>query len=700
MQVGKRTVGLVSTAGFTLVEVMVASAISVMVVAGATAGMINVLRAWRAASIRSELHMNLETSMERMRHDLRLSSVGIGLMAFYPASAAEYTAISFPLATPGSDGLLQRDAGGNIIWDTTVIYHIRPGTPDELIRSTFSPRNQAATPDQIYAQLVSVVNSANLAAVQNAAMAGESVTSRTLFSNLVDLSFRPPDMSFDGYAPHYERARTVNWGSVVLNNGTHSLTFTVSGKNAASTGHKVGVDRFALSYSGSQREGEMVLPANTRPVSPYYLASVSGGSMAAQDMSPYGASWSGRSQLTYTPNFSGAGAAGSKLTFEVQNDLWCDANFDNPPGVIAYNCSRQIDMSFTAVAPNIPDIVIAMDRGQSWGAENVTDGVAGSITVTNINTVNVIHGGTNVPAAIFFNGAFVRFQFSAGTNNNLHVRNVQVGERLAGDQFVAGTVQSLTFGGSAHVQISSGASAWTDWRRYGIDRDKSYLVRWERRDAGNSIPVGQTDARMWAGNAAHTLSYLDGVPDNRLIAMGAMEVRAPSNAVYRSGVFDTRIASPVYKNLTWTHVEPFPDGDIDIRVRSANSPDMSDAHLVSGMPEGWYKPGYYQGNTSNDLSPINGGRYVQYEVLFSVAGDHTRLPVLRDVTITWEAPTGIVDLTVDLARGPDYGIITADVNGQSFIKGVEVEMEIFRQGPYGMERAAGIMEVRPLNTGR
>jgi len=693
MQGRKHAAGLLAKAGFTLVEVMVASAISVMVIAGATTGLVNVLRAWRAAGIRSELHMDLEMSMERMQYDLRLSSVGIGLMAFYPASAAEYTAISFPLATPGNDGLLQRDASGNIIWDTTVIYHVRPGSPDELIRSTFSPRNQAATPDQIYAQLVSVVDSASLEDVQNAAMAGEDVTSRTLFRNLVNMVFRPPDMSFDGYAPQYERARTLNWGSMVLGNGTHDLTFTVQRKNADSTGYNVGVDRFAVSFSGSPQEGEIVLPANTHPASPYFSASVSGGSLAAQDMSTYGASWSGRSQLTFTPNFAGAGPAGSKLTFKVQNDLWCDTNFDNPPGAIASNCSRQIDMSFLGQSPYIPDIIIGMDEGLSWSAENVTDGVANSLTVTNIATVNVIHGGTNVPSAIFLNGAFARFQFSAGLNNNLHVRNVQLGERLADDQFVAGTAQPLTFGGSAYALIGAGASVWTAWLRYGTDRDNSYLVRWERRDAGNAIPVGQTDARMWSGSAANTLSYLDGVPDHRLVAMGAMEVRAPSNGVYRSAVFDTRNASPVYKTLTWTHVEPFPYGDVDIRVRSASNPDMSDAGW-------WYPMGYFQGNTGNDLSPINGGRYVQYEVLFSVAGDHTRLPKVRDVTITWEAPTGIVDLTVDLARGPDYGIITADINGQSFIKGVEAELEIFREGPYGMERAAGIMEVRPLNTGR
>ncbi len=680
--------------GFTLVEVIIASAITTLVIGGATAGMITALRSWRATGIRSELHVDLEIAMERMRHDLRLSSVGVGLMAFYPAGAAEYTAISFPLASPGTDGLLPRDTAGNIIWDTTVIYHVRPGSPSELIRSTFHPRHQDATPAHFYAQLESVVLSTSLENVQHAAMTGETASSRRMFQNLVDIAFRPPDMSFDGYAPQYERARTINWGSVVLGNGVHDLTFTVQRKHPDSSGYKVGIDRFSLSYSGSPREGEIVLPAGTHPASPYYTYALSGGSVSAQDMSSHGAAWSGRSQLTYTPNYSSAGPSGSRLTFHVANDLWCDTNFDNPPGVFAHNCRRAIDTNFTSQAPYIPEMVIAMDKGVSWDAENVTDGVGASTTVSNLVTLNVIHGGTNEPAGIMLNGAWARFAFSAGTNHSLHVRNVSVGRRLVNDQVVVGTIKALTFnGGAVHVQINSGQTVWTDWTCYAIDRDASYLVKWERRDAGNSIPTGLTDARVWTGNPAHTLSYRDGVPDSRLIAMAAMEVRAPSNAIYRSGVFDTRIESPVYKRLTWTQVEPWPAGDIDIRVRSASQPDMSDAMA-------WYHYGYFQNNGNNDISAISGGRYVQYEALFSVSGDHTQLPILRDVTLSWEAPAGIVDLTVDFARGPDYGIVTADINGQSFIKGIEVALEIFREGPYGVESVSGIMEVRPLNTGR
>ena len=174
-------------AGFTLLEVLVASMISTLVIAGVTAALVQSFRSWRAAGVRSELHINLEVSMERMRHDLRLSSVGIGLMAFYPSDASEYTAISFPLATPDAEGLLPRDSGGNIIWDTTVVYHVRPGSPDELIRSTFHPRNQDAAASDFYQQLETVVQSQDLSDVQGAAMQGETATSRVIFQNLVNM---------------------------------------------------------------------------------------------------------------------------------------------------------------------------------------------------------------------------------------------------------------------------------------------------------------------------------------------------------------------------------------------------------------------------------------------------------------------------------------------------------------------------------
>lgn len=679
--------------GFTLLEVLVASLISTIIIGGVTSALVHTFRSWRAAGVRSELHMNLEISMERLRHDLRLSSVGIGLMAFYPADAAEYTAISFPLATPGSDGLLPRDSAGNVIWDTTVVYHVRAGSPDELVRSTFHPRNQSASAADFYDQLAIVVQSQDVADIQAAALHGETATSKVIFRNLVNMTFRPPETRFDGYAPQYERARPVNWGSVVLSNGVHELTFTIEGKNDESTGYKLGVDRFAMSYSGSPREAEWFLPEHTRPTDPYFSASTNGGTIIAEDMSMHGASWSGRSQLTFMPTI-GAASTTTQLTFYVHNDIWNDTTFDNPPGKMAWNCRRGVDMSFTNEPPFIPEVVIAVNHDRSWEAVYVTATTNSSMIMTGIeDVVNVIHGSadTSGPEGILFDGDFVRFAFSAGTNAHLHVRNVRFGERGVDDDFAIGDVQQVRFDGSVHIRIDADTLVWSDWIPYVIDREKSYLLKWQRKNAFNDNPVFLNSASVWEGDPAYTFTYINHEPTNTVIALEGMEVLY-SNAVYRSGVFDTRVSSPEFTGLSWTQVEHGANGNIRMRVRSSDFPDMHDAD--------WYPTLGLTDNENSNISWINGGRYVQYEASFTSAGDHTKLPVLRDVTIAWEAPTGIVDLVVDLARGPDYGIVTAEVNGQSFVRGVEIQLEIFQEGPFGTEKVTGITEVRPLNTGR
>ncbi len=712
--------------GFTLVEIMIVSAISVVVIGGATMAMVNAIRGWRAEAIRSDLHMDLEIALTRIQHDLRLSSVGEDLMAFYPMDGRDYTAISFPLATPGANGLLPRDENNKVIWDTTVIYHVRPGTPDELIRTTFHPRNPDATAAELREQLVKTVTAANSAQIRNeAAMiyvakdewgndvtVEENVESWIMFRNLVEMLFRPPEMRFDGYAPEYQRARRINWGSLILSNGVHDLTFTVLGQNTDSTGHRVGIDRFALSRSRSLREAEMYLPSNNHPVTPFYEYTINRGDVIAEDMSVHGAKWGGNSQLTFRPPTDNA--IGSKISFRVENDLWCDANFDAPSGVINSNCSRKIDRRFETIDPNLADFVVSMDNLKVWDAVSgfTSDQplVVGNLSVTNSQMVNVIHGGAGGHSTITMNGSWVRFELSAGTDRGLIVRSPQLSRRLNDDQSVAATEVALTFNNGANtaVFIAADQSRLTDWLRYDIDRTESYLLQWERMQGswiGDLYDAYYNRARIWINHETdgdgnpYVMSYRNGIPDNRLIGLSAMEVLT-TNAVYRSGVFDTRVNQPEYQTLVWTQYDPPDvDGDIHIRVRSADNRFMQDAW---GHEAPW--SGFFSAKNGSDLTSdvnIGNGRYLQYEAWFAAHGNEHVPPILRDVTITWGVPTGIVDLIIDFARGPDYGIVTVDVNdGHLFIKGVEVDMEIFREGPYGEEKVSGTIEVRPLNTGR
>jgi len=523
----------------------------------------------------------------------------------------------------------------------------------------------------------------------------ESVASKVIFANLVKLYLRPPVVQFDGYAPSYRKADTVNWGSIVLTNGTHNLKFTVVDKNPLSSGYAVGIDKFSMSASGSPREGEMFLrnPAipNTSEGAPTFAYTISSGSVSAQVMSAYGANWSGDTQLTFTPSGSN-----SYINFKVFNDLWCDTYFADQIGLINSNTSRQKMDFFASSAPYIPDTCIALQQGITWEADNCTEGDIPSFIINNSNTIyNIIWGGAETYSKIILNGVWARFYFEAGTNNSFFLNNVYVAEKAANTNPVAGTIKQIFFSGSANTRISAGTGVWSDWVDTTINRDKSYLVYFDRKSDSQS----QSCARGWSSTKWH-MSYIDGVQNSNLVGISKIDVRYPDQGIYRSGIFDTHVDNPAYRQLNWTHVENFPAGDIDIRVRTGDAPDLSDAGA-------WVLPGYHQNPTGNSLSGVGTGRYLQYEALFTTDAfpayphsAHTNTAYLRDVTIDWTPPTGICDLTVDLAQGPNYGIISATVDGNPFIKGLEIDMEIYKTGPFGTNTVAGLMEVRPLNTAK
>ncbi len=682
--------------GFTAVELLVASTVSVLVLAGVVSSMAHVFRGWREAEVNSELNINLELAMERIRQDMRLSSVGIGLMSFYPADEQTYTAISFPMADDADgDGLLDRDGENRLRWTRTVIYHVLHSTPNELRRTMFLPRNTNATPATLYAQLKQVAEATSDGAIAAAAMAGEQANSRIVFRNLTDLSFTPPDAVFDGYAPVRRRASTCNFGSLVLDGGTHELEFRVVGKNPKSSGYKVQIDRFRASLSGSPREGEIFLPANSHPRSPFYSFSAVGGSVTAEDMAAYGGAWSGNAQLVFN-----AWGTGGRLTVNAFDDLWCDSNFDEPGGVIASNCSVKWDTGFRSVAPFVGDKVITMDKGVAWSASACGE-TAETVPVTNLTVVeNIVYGGTDNPdATIAMNGTWTRLFFARPDGYGLHVSAASIVDQATG----AAAPVTFNNGQPAIVVPSSGESVVaSDWiPLWTIDQSRSYLVRFSSapQDAG---PWGLAGWRHAGGT---TLSRIDGVPTSVIAGIHALDVGYAGEAIYRSGIFDTQCDDPTYKTLTWTHVEDFANGgDIDVRIRAGDDPTLAGALWTTAYA---LYDGYLQSNGDNALSRLPKGRYVQYEALLRCGFDgntaaHTNAPTaaLRDVTITWAPPLGLVDLEVDFGTGPDCGLVQVWLDGQEFVKSMLVSLEIFKQGPRTMQTVRGTLEVRPLNTGK
>ncbi len=959
--------------GFTLVEVMVASAISVVVIGVAMGAFLSALQIWQQEQVKNELNLNLEMAMEWIRSDLRLSSVGVGLMAFYPPTSNEYTAISMPLAMDvNNDGLLDRGTDGKIIWNRTIVYHVRPGAPDQLIRTVINSRNTNATPAQIYAQLAAVVQATNDAGIAAACMTGESSASKIIFENLVNLKFLPPSADYDMYSPTRFKAGTYNWGSIVLDSGTHDIEFIVVAQDPDSSGKKIEIDKLTLSSSNSDRDAELFTPVRRHPVSSSNFTAIAyGGTLGALDRGA-GQGWVGNAVLTFAPT-----GIGSRVKFEIYNDLWCDNNFSQPVPTILSNCSAKLDNTFTSTVPYIPDFVVTMDKGMAWtaagcgdskpvqsfatlttitnyiygspGISNYTIGLNGrwakvhferaagySLLVTNARLIDV---GSGRSSNLTFNGKnwfalttnsptqtnsdwvpmweiakqsnyMVRFQtFQMGFDNDLdmftgmnnpgRIRfyqntgsgtnpvwaapvddwkaiSVNVGPapffadingdgaydlfigdnnnvsfyqntgnsktpnfpvqtanwpavaggtywvpvvadidgdglldyitgRMAGDfVFVknVGTPVSplwdtpvyswkladgLTVGvnaysapeladidGDGDFDLFSGSMAGGVyfWRNDGTVLDPQFTLvtnayagsgtqlygvpRFADTDGDGDLDLyvgcsvgflhyfqntGNNTNASWAAKVTSamtparftpafvnidrepggvngpsvygntdgiTLSTVNGAVTTNLYGVYAVEVGYPRFARFRSGIYDTRMAAPAYKRMSWTEVQLYAEGgDVDVRVRTSDDPLMADVTDANFLTAYGFNNGYFQGNLNNNLVNLPKKRYVQYEALLEcgragVVGAHTNRPtaVLRDLTIDWPGARGLVDLTVDFGRGPDLGIVNATVDGQALIKGVVVEMTIFKESRLGWNSASGMLEVRPLNTGK
>ncbi len=493
-------------AGFTLVEVLIASLITLTVTASALTLFVHGLHVWEQQSIVGELNMNLELALERIRADLRLSSVGIGLMSFYPQGSDTFTAISVPMADDtDDDGLLDRDDDGHIVWNRTVVYHVRPGTPDQLLRTEFEPRDPDASPEDIYKQLKKVVEASSFAEIQDAEMTGESVASKVVFENLVDLTFYPPDARYDCYAPTRQRGRTFNWGSIVLDGGVHKLKLEVVGKNTASSGYKVEIDRIRMSNTGSAREGEIYVPHHSHPTSPFYEYRTTSATAGAEQR---GTGWSFSGNCSMLANVT---EVGGSVELDIYNDLWCDSNFRTPGGVMSSNCSVKFDVSFTNVAPYVPDVVVSMDKGVAWTANSISDSSASTLIAGQTMLVtNIIYSGTNEIGGLTMDGKWARVSFQGGLGAPTYITNASLID------VAAGTSATLTFnGGDTDGFAPSQGTIWSDWAPdFVIDRNQDYRVAFQ---IGG---VGDLDLDLFVGGSSGQILHHENIGTSMLPVWG------------------------------------------------------------------------------------------------------------------------------------------------------------------------------------
>lgn len=682
-----------------MVEIMVAATILSLALAAAISGWLYVFRGERMNSVQNELDMDVRKAMERIRADLRLSA--IDQMYYYPAGPGPYTAISLPLARDDDgNNLIERDGNGKIIWDQTVIYHVWSGTPNELRKTTFDPRNTSRTPAEMQAQIDSVVEKGDGSSTYDSSTA----TTIPIFQNLFDWKIYAKGAQHDSYLPQVSRDINVVFGSALLASGSHSLTFKVVGKNAASTGYGIGIDNLVMSPCGVPREAEaQTVSANV------------GATAAAEYMA--GGSWDGNYQMSFP-----ATSTGQYFTLSMENDRWEETNFKTTGAQCGSNACVSFDETYTP-----KDYVVrCIPQSTNWYATDQT------LSLTNANTyydhlraraMRVLLRGANMMDGngIKNSGQFRCVKIRAASNKDLHIVGAYIGTCASETNYTCDAESStnqLFYNGAGDfiVPKNTGVELTSSVPPY-INRDMSYLVSFlvadeaDKADSGrwwqyavspsNPLPPGCYYIEAADTNvirAANWSSMGNVSTSQYLYAIESMSCLAESNSTWTSQIVDTHIDAPTYTALTWNEDKPSGTA-LTMKLRTGNSNDMSDATdwtAITAMTGG------------GAINPAS-KRYVQVQAEMWSDSVRLHVPSLKDFTVKWDGETSVADIGGTITQSPSNGVFEILLDGSNIIKrGVTIDLTIFQYvrgfspGPSGSNMLTSTVsaEVEPRNTGK
>jgi type II secretory pathway pseudopilin PulG len=697
----------------TLVEVMVAMALLTIGMGMAMGGWLYMVRGEKRNATQAELDMDVRKTIEQLRTRLRLSA--LEKVVFYrPPGAENYTAVSFPLAEDNDgDGLIEMEHGTNIIWDKTVIYHVWNQSPEQLLCTTFSPRNNSLNGAQLRQQLATTVASGNGV---TAAAAGETASTVKIFENLFDWKLWPKGSRFDSYSATVKR-ELIPFGSVMIGPGAHTLSFKVTGRNGSSTGYRVGLDYVRASPSGSDREAEwqsIVVQPSSVPAVRQYMSQ---------------GSWSDNYQLQLQ-----ATATNQQMIMSVENDCWEDTTF-RTPGASYENVSLKRGTFGSSLEENF----ISMDGyGYTWYSEyqmaNPTNTRIYGVDDSGFDkcAIRVLLKGANIPDGGFIsaNGQYPYVllmgpALAGGTYKRTKIRGISIG--VADDSNGYNTAMNVKPGTLRYMTPQEDTFVGYVWAwpttvspYYQIQRTNTYAVTFYVETLGafnnGSVAYRQDDKtdRIHAyvvPNAAVSDVYETNwtakaglYATNMIPVVYGLYTFYPSNGFYVSGIFDTTKQDPAFTEILWNQAlgqtgsgySDVPSGTaLRFRVRSGDDPLMADA-------PSWTNATLVTAS-GGSLSTIGSGRYVQFRAQFqSDAWDTAKL---RNVKVRWPGDPKLVDVSAMVTRGPDCGEFEVMVDGTNLYRGVRIDLSIFKditgfQGKQERMTSAMMAEIEPRNTSR
>ena len=666
-----------SKKGFTYVELLMSLSITAMFLTSVMSSWYFSTKSFKQENLKGQLRFELSKALEWMKEDVRKTD-GSKIL-FYPSDDTTYTAISLPLATTNGSGLYTLSSS-MVSWDKTVIYHIydNAGTV-ELRRTVFSSFDSTAATRQ--SQLDSVVTSGG----------NDSATTRVLAEgDSIELSIIPTSPSFDGYSSALELGENTSFGTMQLSSGNHTARFTITGKNAASSGYKMGFDQLAFTPSGSGQEAEVLT-----------ISGSSGGGSSIENMTSFGDNglWHGNHQLEY--NSSGVG---NYVEFQIYYDRWLESNFSD------------MTHSSTEVTGDDPVVRVSSRENQSlissWRATNQTTADETDNTGFHNKTIRNIVDADSIETS----GEMVRFKFKASAATGelvIHEAHFGVRDTINPFDFAAAPSQ-LYFGnatigsgdadgtgatgatGGTSITIPQGHYVWSNWMIQTVatggitDYLMSIVV-----DSNN----GSGNETMWDAGSGVASYVMDGAsaptgswaaetyaPDSAIHALSDMAAWTSTGTV-TSQIYDSHMTSPSLATLTWSTNG---SGAYTFKVRSSANEDMSGAPAWAAVSDA----------ASSPAALSSGSRYIQWQATMTASSPYSTYPEIDDVGITWPGQTAIVDVSGYLTKRPNYGTFSVAVDGQSLVNALQVELSNTNEFQGVDYNTSLSVEMKARNTGK
>jgi len=686
--------------GMSLTEILISITLTSMIIGIAMSMWFFAYRNWATERISTKIRIDLQVAMKRIKEEIRLSS--LTYTNYYPVDALEHTAISFPLAKadPENSNFFDlNNSTGQIIWDKSVIYH-KKGT--ELLRREVSFLSTESARDT------------QLAAV---ATGNKTTDDKIVCKNVSDFTIAPTFQLFDGYSATPKRSVRVEFGLIELDygaDGYHDFKFEVVGTSGG--GYKFGIDTLSVTPSGCEREIEAYYPLS----SPH---SHSGGSPSKKDDVT---GCSGHYYLEYS-----SGAVEDYVNLRLFHDVYQESNFQGTTtqqnilitgddSIIRLRIPKEVDL---------PCWSAASEASGTWETDtiNVVSSEVEGVTIRNVlshDNIEIDH--------IDGVGTLVRVKFSDPTYA-LSINKAYIAEQKSGtaydvepdtarqlffsdDPLSIGTPEpedyGLKIGNDGGLALpgvdipADGYYVWSNWIVFDM-KDKDYA---DGPDYLVSLYLitgtGPTtkDLSAWKGveinsfytegNKASTDSWsaLPKTETNNIYCLESTEAW-PNSGTAISPTYDTQLAAPDYRAISWDPGTAPAGSSITVSARSSDNVNMTDATAWKTVTV----------NGGSLGAAIDGGRYLEFRANLTKTSnyaDYNNYPWIDNVLINWPGESPGYKVSVYFTQKPDYGIIKLTVDGKDFTKGLEFEISVSETSADKTYENSLQTEVEPRNTGR